>query len=507
MDCLLGLDVGTTATKALLYDLGGVPLASASFGYGLITPRQGWVEQDPEALWRGVVETCQAIAKTLRPGDRILALSLASQGATTVPVDGDGRPIGNAISWMDMRADEQARRVARTWGEEHIRTTTGWPLIAGLPLQHIAWLRDHSPAEFAATRYFLFVNDFIGQRLAGERVMDPSNASITQLFNIAEGDWDDRLLEDVGIRREQLSPVRPSGCLIGRLTAAASEATGLPRGVPVVNGGHDQFCAAVGTGVTRPGSVLLSCGTAWVILAVPEDREVGLRSGIAISRHAVEGRYGVIHSLGGVGASLEWFLDNIWRGDNKSAVRADLYGAINAAAARAPTGAGGLLFYPLAGGHDTTRAGAGGFAGLALSHSRDDMARAGMEGIAFELRWALDEIRRAGIGVTELKMVGGAAKSTIWPRIVADITGIPVALPAAREAASYGAAILAGVGAGLYADPEAGLASIERDAERARLTPSASDRQRYDDSFACYQAAWAGICQRPGAPCRARSGT
>jgi xylulokinase len=223
-----------------------------------------------------------------------------------------------------------------------------------------------------------------------------------------------------------------------------------------------------------------------------------------MSRHAVEGRYGVVHSIGGVGASLEWFVDNIWRGADTASVyrgtlRPDLYAEINASVAESPACAEGLLFYPLAGGHDAMHARGGGFAGLALSHSRGDMARAVMEGIAFDLRWALDEIRGAGIETTELKMVGGAARSPVWPRIVADITGIPVALPAATEAASYGAAILAGVGAGLYTDPEAGFASGQHEMEGTPLTPSARDRRPYEELYARYRDKWAGICQRSDA--------
>jgi xylulokinase len=489
VDYLLGLDVGTTATKALLFDLSGKAVATASYGYGLITPREGWVEQDPEELWRGVTETCRSLASRLDPGDRVLALSQASQGATTIPADAAGHPIGNAISWMDQRAHEQADGARATWGEAFLHTTTGWPVFDGLPLQHIAWLRECRPAEYAAARFFLFVNDFIGLRLTAQRCMNPSDASITQLFNIAEGDWDRRLLESVGIARDQLSPLHPSGHVIGRLTAAASDATGLPADVLVVNGAHDQYCAAVGTGVTRPGLVLLSCGTAWVILAVPESREAGLRSGMAISRHAIDGRWGAVRSLGGVGTSLEWFLDNVWRGDSSGAAREGLYDAVNAGAGRSPAGAKGLLFYPLAGGHGVgIGASRGGFAGLTLAHGRDDMARAVMEGIACELRWALEEICDAGIEVDELKMVGGASRSAVWPRIVADITGIPVAMPAVSQAAGFGAAILAGVGAGLFPDAEAGRFGSQ--GAETRLEPEPDACCCYDDLFARYRSAW-----------------
>ncbi len=489
MDLLIGLDVGTTATKALLFDRQGSIVATASQSYGLVTPQEGWVEQDAEELWRAVVAVLQTVAAQASAYDRIVALSQSSQGGTTIPVDSHGMPTHNAISWMDQRARDQAQQVCRIWGAERIYATTGWPLQDGLPLQHIAWLKANRPQVFAATRRFAFVNDWITYRLTGQWCMNPSDASITQLMDIAEADWDDRLLGEAGIGRDQLSPVQPSTAPIGPLTRQASNAVGLPRDLLVVNGAHDQYCAAVGAGVTRPGPVLLSCGTAWVILAVPEDLPLGLGSGLAVSCHAISGRWGAIRSLGGVGTSLEWFLDQVWSREAAQANREAEYVTLSQHVQQSPAGADGLLFFPLAGGHSSAvGTHRGGFAGLSLSHTRGDMARAVMEGIAFELRWAMEEIQGHAIHVSELKMVGGAAQSAAWPQIVADITDIPVVLPGCRQAASRGAAILAGVGCGLFADPEAGWAAFE--GQSRRLEPTAANRALYDALLADYKDIW-----------------
>jgi xylulokinase len=487
VDLLLGLDVGTTATKALLFDLKGNVVASASYKYDLLTPHKGWVEQDAEELWCGVAVTSRAVLRQVGDGHRVVALGLSSQAGTTIPVGADGQPTYNAFSWMDHRADEQAQRVREEWGADFIYRTTGWRLGSGLPLQHIAWFRENRPDDFAATRHFLFVNDFIVYRLTGRLCMNPSDAGITQLMDIAMGDWDERLLDMAGIQRDHLSPVHPSGHAVGTLTAAAGQATGLSQDVLVVNGAHDQYCAAVGAGVTRPGHVLLSCGTAWVILAVPESREVGLQSGMAVGRHAVEGRWGAMRSLGGVGTSLEWLLDNAWEGADAGGKREGLYDAVNRGVSRSSPGAGGLLFFPLAGGHaraiGTSR---GGFVGLSLSHTRDDMARAVMEGTAFELHWALEEMREVGVKVRELRMVGGAAESPAWPQIVADVSGVPVVLPTVKQAASRGAAILAGVGADLFSDPEAGFLAFR--GEEMTVAPDADRLERYRARFDAYRA-------------------
>lgn len=489
-DLLIGLDVGTTATKAVLVDAGGRVLAEASGGYALATPKPGWVEQDPEEIWRVVTAALRSVSQAARPDDCIVALSLSSQGGTTIPVDQGGRPVHAAFSWMDVRATEEAVEVEARYGPEFIRRTTGWALFAGLPLQHIACFRRNCPDAYAATSRFMFVNDFVSYRLTGECCMDPSDAGITQLMSLESGDWDERLLEIAGARRDQVSPIRPSGTVIGTLTTDAAEATGLRRDTLVVNGAHDQYCAAVGTGVTRPGRVLLSCGTAWVILAVPQSLALGLDSRMAISPHSIDGRWGAIRSLGGVGSSLEWLIDNTYgmgEADSAAVERAAAYRAVNAAAGKAPPGSDGLLFLPLAGGHAASYGPArGGFVNLSLNHSRGHLARAVMEGTAFELRWAVEETRAAGVEVSALTMVGGAAKSPVWPQIVSDILDVPVNVPAVRDAAARGAAILAGAGAGILSDAEAGFAAWEGDS--ASLLPTAGHRSVYEDAFAAYKA-------------------
>ena len=490
-ELLLGLDVGTTATKALAFDLWGQAVAAATQAYELITPGPGWVEQDPEDLWSAVVRTVRDVQAQLDPEDRIIALSQASQGGTTIPVGPSGTPTHNAISWMDQRGHETAERARAEIGADTIRTTTGWPLGNTLPLQHIAWLREHRPSVFEQTDMFLFVNDFITQRLTGRTVMNPSDGTMTQLLDISKPAWDNRLLAFVGITQDDVSELLPSGHAIGTLTPEAGAALGLSRDVLVVNGAHDQYCAAVGTGVTQPGEVLLSCGTAWVFLAVPDSLQAGRDSGMALSCHAVPNRWGAIRSLGGIGTSLEWLLNQVWRQEGRAS-RADLYATLNEGAARVPPGANGLVFIPLSGGHVAGNT-SGGFLGLTLSHTREDMARAVMEGIACELRWTSEEIRDHGVAVEQLTMVGGAAQSPIWPQIVADVAGVPVTVPVERQAAALGAAILAGVGAGCFADADAGFAAFRAAAKGSasgavsKLTPDSATHARYSRQFADYQ--------------------
>jgi xylulokinase len=346
------------------------------------------------------------------------------------------------------------------------------------------WLRSHRPDVFRTAGHFLFVNDFIGYRLTGQLCMNPSDAGITQLYDLASASWDPRLLEHAGLGVGKLSPLAESGTPIGRLRPDVAAQIGLSPDILVVNGAHDQYCAAVGTGVTRPGRMLLSCGTAWVILAVPASLDVALDSGLAVSPHAVPGRFGALRSLGGVGTSLEWLIDNVYGGAGLEAEqRHGLYARLNAEAGDVAPGADGVVFLPLAGGRASGYgSGQGGFMDLSLGHHRAHLARAVMEGTALTLRAAAAEMGRAGIQISELTMVGGAAKSPLWPQIVADALGVRVTIPPIRDAAARGAAILAGVGCGLFESAEAGHEAWR--ADDVMIEPDSANLQAYDRAYA-----------------------
>lgn len=480
MDLLIGLDVGTTAVKALLIDIEGKVISTASYKYKLITPCNDWVEQDPEDLWQGVIFAVRNMLKDLKSNDKIIAVSISSQGGTTIPVDDRFCPVYNAISWMDHRAHKQAERIRKEG--INVYEITGWDIYDGLPLLNICWLRENEPKIFSSVRYFLFVNDFIINRLTGELCMDPSNAGITQLFNIAELEWDKRMLGIAEITSEQLSPVKNSGYAIGNITQKASQETGLSSSVLVVNGAHDQYCAALGAGVLDPGDVMLSCGTAWVILGVMDKLKLDPNKILSISPHVVPNRWGALKSMGAVGSCVEWFLDNLLP---KSDDRAKLYAEFNEAVARTSPGANGLIFLPSSGGYG--HGVRGGFIGLSISHSRDEIARAIMEGIAFDLRCTIDDILRSGIKIDNLRMVGGAASSLIWTKIVSDITKIPVILPSVTQSAGYGSAILAGFGSGIFDNLKSAYLKIAR--HEKQIEPNISDIKKYDDLYEIYKLA------------------
>lgn len=492
MDLLLGLDIGTTATKALLIDVKGNIMASASYAYNLLTPHKDWVEQNPEDLWQGVISTTRNVLKQIlsgqneTPKDRVLAISFSTQGGTLIAVDGNFQPVYNAISWMDHRAYKQAREMRKSLGDEKVYKKTGWAIYDGLPWLSILWLRQNAPEIFASTKYFMFVNDFIIQRLTGSLCMDPSNAGITQLFDIDSCQWDDCMLDISGIKSDQLSPVQRSGFPIGKLTQKASEEIGLPKDTLVVNGAHDQYCAALGSGVINTGDVMLSCGTAWVILGVMDELRFDEKMRLSISPHIIPNRWGALKSMGAVGACMEWFLDNIWgHGDRE----ADIYDKLNASANEAQVGSKGLIFFPSSGGYG--HGARGGFIGLSISHSIGDMARAVMEGIAFDLRWMLEEVHSAGIKSNVLRMVGGAASSPVWTKIVADVTNIPVILPSVTQSAGYGSALLAGIGSGVFASPTSACQVLSKN--EIFVNPDESNICIYSRQFDIYKRAFQQI--------------
>lgn len=486
---ILGLDIGTTSTKAVLFDLSGVELASAEQSYPFYTPQPGWAEQNPADLWAAVVEVIRGVLAATATKARPLALALAAQSGSLLPARADGTPLYPLITWMDGRTEALVKQWQRDGVEAQVRPVSGWRLHPGLCLPTIAWLRQFKPEVFAAAARFLSVNDFLVYRLTGQFCTNPSNGGGMQLADVTTGRWSEPLCHLAGIRPDQLSPIRPAGAVIGAITPEVSRLTGLPADVVVVNGGHDQGCTALGMGVSVPGKVLLACGTSWVVTTVVEQPAVDtIPAAMDLNFHPAAGRWTVSQSLGGLGAALEWWLKQGWQGVDLTAParRADMYAALNQELARTRPGSGGLFFLPLAGGHvEPAGVQRGGFVGLRLDHQRGDMARSIMEGAVFELRWALETMLQAGLQAERLWLVGGAARSPLWPQMVADGTGLPVSLSQYGSWPALGAAVLAGWGLGVFDSLEEGQQRFQKSSRS--LFPVEVDQQLFDQLFVAYR--------------------
>jgi sugar (pentulose or hexulose) kinase len=444
---LIGIDVGTTNAKAVLFDLAGAELASAECAYGLSSPHPGWAEQDPEEVWRAIIQVLRALAKV--KSARPVALAVSSQSGTLIPADANGDPIYPAITWLDGRSEEIVQQWLAQGEAERIRQITGWNPHPGLPLATLTWLSRFNPSLAHSTQRWLCMNDFIVHRLSGQFFTNPSNAGVTQMMDPAMGIWSAELCDLAGVRPNQLSPVVQTGALLGMLRPAVASETSLPPGIPILNGGHDQGCTALALGVMNRSQALLACGTSWVVTSV-----VGVYSArhvpaeLDLNPHVIPCGQTASQSLGGLGAGLEWLVNMCWA---ELATRDERYRALDMALGATRPGSDGLLFTPLSGGH-AAPAGLqqGGWVNLQLGYTRAHLARAVMEGAAFELRLVLDDINRAGMPVNELWMVGGATRSPLWPCLVAEVTGLPVRVTRVANLPAVGAAMLAGWGAGLF---------------------------------------------------------
>lgn len=438
---LIGIDVGTTGTKAILFSKEGACLKSAYQGYPLSTPQVGHVEQDPADWWQAVGKTVREVSNGY--GDKVCALSLSTQGGTMVCADKKGNPLTPAFVWNDSRCDKEAEAFASQFGADAMYQKTGWALFAGMPAMQIRWVKDNLPDVFRQTALFLTVPDFLSLRMTGKAAVDYSNAGINQLIDVREGRYDKALLDFAGIDEGRLPALVPSGTAIGKLTEEAAAFLGLSTDTLLISGAHDQYAVALGAGATHPGDILIGSGTAWVVTAIEEKPDF---SGLSQSRSAINGLWGSLCSLSHGGVCLDWLRKNIV-GTQQDPLD---YETLNREVAQRKAAEEGLFFFPFGGKQNKAR-----FEGLDLSHDRFHLARAVMEGVVFQILQMLERFPSQP-GEAGLLLAGGASKSPVWSKLLSDISGLPVRIPQMPDLACVGAAILAGFGAGLYSSPEEG---------------------------------------------------
>lgn len=438
---IIGLDIGTTCTKALLADDQGRILAVGSSGYPLIT-NGCCVEQSAQSWLDAAVLAIREVVSGI-DASGVRGIALSTQGSSTVPVGDHGEFLGNAITWMDTRAEAEANEIEHALGDEYIYRTTGWKINPALDAAKIRHIRKSEQGLKA--RKFLSTLEVVNQFLAGNGVIDPTNAAIRQLYDVERGCWDEQLLAMADITEEELPQILPAGAYIGGLRREAAELLGLSEGIAVYNGAHDQYCASIGGGVVREGDMLLSAGTTWVLMGIGS-KPLFTRSYIAPGRHPVEGLYGAIASLVCSGASLEWY---------KNAFLPEDFQKINEEAAKRRERTKDLFFYPYLAGANYpiwNLKARGTFTGITLEHDRFDFARAIMEGVAFGVRRGIEDFTANGCEVKQITMMGGASKSDLWSRMIASITHVPVRRLNQADVCAVGAAIIAACGLGVYRD-------------------------------------------------------
>jgi xylulokinase len=494
MGLLLGIDVGTTGTRAILVDeADGRVVAGATREYPLHTPRPLWAEQDPDDWWRGTVGAVQdalAAARQLGPVE-VRGIGLSGQMHGVVLLGADGRPLGRSLIWCDGRSQEQCDAITAKVGAARLIELTCNPALVGFSAPKLLWVRQHDPAQWEKTKKFLLPKDYIRFRLTGEYCSEVSDASGTLLFDVTRRTWSKEMLAALDLDASLLPSVHESPEVSARVRADVAAELGLPAGTPVVGGGGDQAAGAVGNGVVRSGLVSSTIGSSGVVFAHSDAPALDPGGRVHTFCHAVPGAWHVMGVTQGAGLSLRWFRDEVAGPlEREAAARAgrDVYDVLAERAAEAPAGCDGLFFLPYLMGERTPHLdpqARGVWFGLTAAHTRAHLTRSVLEGVAYSLRDCLDLLVAMGVPVEEIRASGGGGRSPLWRQIQADAFGREVATINAAEGPAYGAALLAGVGTGHWKTvPEACEASIE---VTSRVAPDGARQAVYAKGHAVYR--------------------
>ena len=451
-DLILAHDLGTTGNKASLFDTRGNLVDSAFVGYTTDYPRPGWAEQHPEDWWQAVCgSTREMLSDSGRQASEIRVVSFSGEMMGCTPVDAADRPLRSSIIWADQRAEAQADALAGRVGRERVYQITGHRVSSNYTAAKIMWLRDHQPDLYAQTRKILQAKDYIAFKLTGAYATDYSDASGTNLFDLRARRWSQEIVQAIGLDPDLLPPALPSSSVIGTVTRRAAGETGLVADTPVVIGGGDGACATVGAGVVTPSDAYNYIGSSSWISFVSREPLYDPQQRTFTFAHLDPDLVFPTGTMQCAGGSYDW-LERLLRGDAETR----LYEEMEALAVNVEPGALGLVFLPYLIGerspHWNPHARAA-FVGLTMAHGRAEMARAVLEGVAYNLRIILDAFRDQGAPISALRLIGGGARSPLWRQILADVFDLPVLRPKLLvEATSLGAAVAGGVGVGLYPD-------------------------------------------------------
>ena len=487
---IIGLDVGTTGCKAIVFSDQWHVLGGACREYPVRTPCPHWAEQDAERVWQLALEALrQAVDQTKADPPRAMALSV--QGEAIIPVNTMGRPIRPAILGMDTRSTAENEWLGETFGAEALCLRTGMPMHTMNTITKLLWLQQNEPVVWRQAAQFLLYEDYFLRRLTGRTVISHCLASRTQMYDLRTSAWAGDILDRCEIAPKRLSELLPSNeTVVGTLDKTVAHQIGVSNPVLVATGGHDQACAALGSGVIEPGLAMVSTGTAEVVevaLASPVI-DARLREGhISVYRHVVPDLYLAMTLNHGGGLTLRWFRDTLC-GDQAAQAAETGQNAYDLILANAPKGPTDLLVLPHFAGAGTRlldTQSRGAIAGLTFATTQAEIAKAILEGLTFELRGNLELLREAGVKLNELHAVGGGARSEAWLQLKADICHMRLRVPRVTEAACLGAAILPAVAAGDYPD----VRSAVNDAVNIdhHLAPKPESSERYNRQYESYK--------------------
>lgn len=476
----LGLDIGTGGTRAVLVNTQGKLVASASAEHvPFRSPKPGWAEQDPEDWWRAAQ---QAIREVLAlSGARIEAVGLTGQMHGAVMLDASGNVLRPSLIWCDLRTDAECEWLHNTIGHERLIELTANPALPNFTLTKLLWVRNHEPEIFARIAHVLCPKDYVRYRLTGTYAMDVQEASGTLLLDVAHRRWSSEVAHAAGIPEAWLPRLFESPEVCAKISPDAAGATGLAAGTPVVAGAGDQGAGAVGMGILEPGSVSATIGTSGVVFAATAAPTRDPLGRLHTFCHAVPGRWHVMGVTQAAGLSLRWIRDQF------CAPGYD-YSQLSKEAAAVEPGCDGVLWAPYLMGERTPHLDSSvraSLTGLAASHTRGHVARAVMEGVAFSQRDSFTIFSELGVPVNRIRLSGGGARSVLWKQIQADVYGHAVETIAADEGGAYGAALLAGVGTGVWPSVDEACDRNVRTAET--ISPNADATAKMNQQYERYR--------------------
>jgi xylulokinase len=472
---LLGIDVGTGGTRAVLIDAEGRVTASATVEHvPFASPQTGWAEQHPRDWWRAATLAIRdALSKSQIRPEQIEAVGFSGQMHGSVLLDQQDAVLRPSIIWCDQRTGAQCAAITEKIGAERLIRLTCNPALTGFTLPKMLWVREHEPELWRQVRSVLLPKDYVRFQLTGDKATDVADASGTLLFDVAARKWSEQMSSATEIDERLLPRVYESPEVTGVVSPAGAEVTGLRAGTPVVAGGGDQAAGAVGMGIVRSGTVSATIGTSGVVFAASDKPALDPKGRVHTFCHAVPGRWHVMGVTQGAGLSLRWFRDQFGAGADDGR---DPYTRLTEDAARVAPGANGLLWTPYLMGERTPHLdphARAALVGLTASHTRAHVVRAILEGVAFSLRDTFEIFKEMNVPVEEIRLGGGGARSKLWRQIQADVYGRVVKTVEAEEGAAYGAALLAGVGAGAWPTVDAACDAVVRIKSAVQPNPEA----------------------------------
>ncbi len=453
---LLAHDLGTSGNKATLFSLEGELIKSHTVPYETDYSHGNWAEQNPQDWWEAVTVSTRNLLSGVRAKD-IVAVAFSGQMMGCLPVDRKGRPLRSHILYCDQRSTEESSDLENRIGKEALYRITGHRPSATYALEKLMWIRRNQPDIYRDTYKTLNAKDYINFRLTGRMVTDFNDASGTNAFDLGTMSWSDHIIDAAGVDREKLPEAVPSTTVIGEVTLEASAATGLKKGTPVVVGAGDGGCATVGIGSVRPGITYNYLGSSSWISTTSKEAIYDPEMRTFTWAHPVPGYLQPCGTMQTAGGALSWLKNELALSENREAEASGVspYALIDAVSAESSPGAKGLLFLPYLLGERSPRwnpEAKGAFLGLTLEHKRSDLFRSVMEGVSLNLDIIL-RVLMASVDIREIRLIGGGARSRIWRQILADIFGIDILVPQyLEEATSMGAAIIGGVGCGVFKD-------------------------------------------------------